>query len=244
MTQYQDLSPCRYSHDALDADAWQVPLLTIGWLESPFPYDRGRTPPDFLPRLEALAHGAQRHRCGYHFLGYYTCSLCVATLREPPAQPWSQSCLWVPGNGVVYVAPVGVTHYVAVHAYRPPLEFIEAVMRCPEYGSPAFEAALTEANAGVLPPLLADPWPAAAGEGVSFVDVILVTAMIEDYLQHHPDAADTVEGIANRWLAGDYARPAVEQALTGLVQGGLLQACIEPDGTALYSSARRAPPRC
>ena len=123
------------------------------------------------------------------------------------------------------------------------LEFIEAVMRCPEYGSPAFEAALTEANAGVLPPLLAEPGPTAAGEGVSVVDSILVTAEIAHYLQHHPDAADTVEGIANGWLTGEYARPAVEQALTGLVQGGLLQACIEPDGTAVYSSARRAPPR-
>jgi hypothetical protein len=242
MTRYQDLSSCRYSHDALDADAWQVPLLTIGWLESPFPYDRGRTPPDFLPRLEALTHGAQRHDCGYHFLGFHTCSLCVATLREPPAQPWSQSCLWVPGNGVVYVAPVGVTHYVAVHSYLPPLEFIEAVMRCPEYGSPAFEAALTEANAGVLPPLLAEPWPAATGDGVSFVDLILVTAAIADYLQHHPDAADTVEGIANGWLAGDYARPAVERALSELVQRRVLHARIGPDGSAVYSAARQSSP--
>lgn len=124
-----------------------------------------------------------------------------------------------------------------------PLEFIEAVMRCPEYGSPAFEAALTEANAGVLPPLLADAWPAAAGDGVSFADSILVTAAIAHYLQYHPDAADTVAGIANGWLAGDCARPAVEQALTGLVQCGLLQARIKPDGTAVYSSARRAPTR-
>ena len=64
--------------------------------------------------------------------------------------------LWVPGNGIVYVAPTGIPHYVAAHWYLPPTEFIEAVMRCPEYGSTAFEAALTEANGGVVPPLLVD----------------------------------------------------------------------------------------
>lgn len=137
----------------------------------------------------------------------------------------------------------GFTHYVAEHSYRPPMEFIEAVMRCPEYGSPAFEAALTEANASKLPPLLADPWPAVAGDEVSFVDLRLVMQAIADYLQRHPDAVDTVEGIAQSWLAGcKFTRPAVERALTGLVQRRVLHARIGPDGLSVYSAARRSSP--
>ncbi len=37
--------------------------------------------------------------------------------------------LWVPGAGsLVYVAPVLVAHYVEVHSYRPPQEFVDAIL--------------------------------------------------------------------------------------------------------------------
>ena len=35
------------------------------------------------------------------------------------------------GGGKVYAAPNLIYHYVAKHKYRPPEEFIEAVMRVP-----------------------------------------------------------------------------------------------------------------
>ncbi len=46
--------------------------------------------------------------------------------------------LWVPADDVVYVAPELVLHYVTGHKYLPPLEFIDAVMACPEQGSAAY----------------------------------------------------------------------------------------------------------
>ena len=244
MTHYRDLALYRYGHDALDAEAWQAPLRAIGWLEFPFPYRRGRAPPDFLSRLEALAAGAQRHSYGYHCWGFHTCSLCVVTLRKPPAQPWSQYSLWVPGNGVVYVAPGGVPHYVATHRYRPPMEFIEAVMRCPEYGSPAYEAAVTAANGGVLPPLLTSRWIRRAGDApgnVSSEELRSVSGAISDYLARHPAAEDTAEGVAQGWLAGRAGRPAVDRALLMLVQRRVLRVSVREDGSQVYSAARQAP---
>lgn len=58
------------------------------------------------------------------------------------------------------------------------------------------------------------------------------------YLQQHPQAADTLRGIANWWLPlqrYENGRQHVERALSGLVAAGLL--CREPlpDGEMLYT---------
>ncbi len=39
---------------------------------------------------------------------------------------------------LVYVAPELIVHYIEAHGYRPPDEFIQAVLRCPPQDSPAF----------------------------------------------------------------------------------------------------------
>jgi hypothetical protein len=39
--------------------------------------------------------------------------------------------VFVPGNGVVYVAPTMILHYMLVHGYQPPEEFVAAVRACP-----------------------------------------------------------------------------------------------------------------
>ncbi len=245
MTHFRDLAMCRYGHDALDADAWRAPLLAIGWLGFPFPYRLGRVPPDFRSRLDALVGEAERHSYGYHYWGFHTCSWCVATLRNPPEQPWSQSSLWVPGNGVVYVAPIGIPHYVAAHRYRPPTEFIEAVTRCPEYGSIAYEAALKEANGGVVPPLLVGHWAAAvreSGGSVSSEECQSAWLSIKDYLAQHPEAEDILDGVEQCWLAGRASRLAAERALEALVRHGQVCVSVREDGSRVYSTARQAAP--
>ena len=40
--------------------------------------------------------------------------------------------LFVPGEGLIYVAPSMIAHYIDAHAYDPPAVFWEAVMKCPE----------------------------------------------------------------------------------------------------------------
>jgi hypothetical protein len=60
----------------------------------------------------------------------------------------------VPGVDSVYVAPGGVVHYVESHSYLPPFEFIQAALRCPDYGSPEFQESLRKSNGGNAPPLI------------------------------------------------------------------------------------------
>jgi Fe2+ or Zn2+ uptake regulation protein len=65
------------------------------------------------------------------------------------------------------------------------------------------------------------------------------------YLQTHPDAGDTAEGIAEWWLtecdAGE-SKVLVEQALHLLVKQGLLERHIIAEGTVLYELAPPKPP--
>lgn len=50
--------------------------------------------------------------------------------------------LFVPGEGLIYVAPSMIAHYIDAHAYEPPSVFWEAVMKCPEMWSDAYGQAL------------------------------------------------------------------------------------------------------
>jgi hypothetical protein len=47
----------------------------------------------------------------------------------------------------IYVAPVGILHYIAAHWYKPPMAFVEAVMACPPMQSMAYKRELL-ANGG------------------------------------------------------------------------------------------------
>ena len=150
---YEDLELCKYERGPFHADNWAAPLRAIGWLEHPKPIRRGPTPPQFVWKLRECVEGARTAYGQYGFLGTYTCSICFASGRPSPGPVWSQEMIFVPGIEQVYIAPGGIPHYVEFHAYLPPQLFIDAVMLCPEYGSPAYCEALRIANAGKVPPL-------------------------------------------------------------------------------------------
>lgn len=71
--------------------------------------------------------------------------------------------------------------------------------------------------------------------------VLALADEIASYLESHPNAADTAEGILTWWLARQrYAetRRNVEQALAYLTEQGLVRASDGPHGR-IYSKARR-----
>ena len=58
--------------------------------------------------------------------------------------------LFVPYDGVIYVAPEGIKHYIACHQYRPPDVFVEAVVNCPPQKSAEYQQLLLECGGKVL----------------------------------------------------------------------------------------------
>jgi hypothetical protein len=151
---FEDLALCNYDLGPFDASAWYSPLLTIGWLEHPHPFPTGYTKSDFIARLESLIAASCEHYSSYGFRGVHTCSICSYGDRRPARPVRCQLNIWVPGDGVIYIAPGTITHYVGDHEYQPPTEFVHAVLDCPDCGSPAYCSALRDANGDCSPPLL------------------------------------------------------------------------------------------
>jgi hypothetical protein len=75
-------------------------------------------------------------------------------------------------------------------------------------------------------------------------DVHDIARELERYIDAHPSAADTVDGIARWWLAGPMQPPVrqVEAALDALIRRGVLARRLLPDGNSVYVRAARARP--
>jgi hypothetical protein len=58
------------------------------------------------------------------------------------------SNLFVPGAGLVYVAPELILHYIDAHQYQPPRAFCDAVLACPPMGSAEYLEALRRNASG------------------------------------------------------------------------------------------------
>jgi hypothetical protein len=68
-----------------------------------------------------------------------------------------------------------------------------------------------------------------------------VAGEIRRYLDAHPDAADTVDGVLQWWLPSPSAsvgREIVEQALGVLVAAGRIARRVHADGTVIYGRHR------
>jgi hypothetical protein len=64
-----------------------------------------------------------------------------------------------------------------------------------------------------------------------------ISELIVSYLGKHPEAQDTLEGIANWWLTFErieLSTNAVADALQSLMQQGIVTLRVSGDGTTLY----------
>jgi hypothetical protein len=136
MAYYIDLSLCDYFK------RWQDVLVAIGWLDLNHPYATGEVSPAFFSALVSLLENPWQPAA---LAGYQRCAFCRFTggpseLRFDERKiQLGNANLFVPAkNGKVYVAPALVAHYVDAHGYLPPMEFQEAVIKCPAMKSFAY----------------------------------------------------------------------------------------------------------
>ena len=102
-------------------------LRTVGWLHPDHEFARGTVPEDFTKVLHDHVSTAFAPMA---FGGWHDCEFCDDSKGF--------GNLIVPTLDVVYVAPEMICHYIAQHGYRPPQEFVEAVMDCSEQSSPEY----------------------------------------------------------------------------------------------------------
>lgn len=151
MAWFADLTPCTYFNP--DADT----LLAVGWLEGDHQFTRGPIDQAVVDRFAEMIWNQGRHFPAA-FLGGHGCTLCDAASGQPQNSDGSRTIasydcglsgmryngvktdvgirnLFVPGKGVLYVAPSLMLHYMVDHGYAPPQEFCEALLSCPPIGS-------------------------------------------------------------------------------------------------------------
>jgi len=107
------------------------PFKAIGWLSKDHPYQRGELTSEALSALHAFMNEAVTFwiACGHH-----RCEFCPTTGPWTLANTSSREIL-VPAIDVIYVAPVLILHYIEAHQYKPPDEFIDALLACPRQRS-------------------------------------------------------------------------------------------------------------
>lgn len=103
--------------------------LYVGWLDKDHEYARGEVSSEFSARLLRLCSKAMKTR------GFHRCPFCPGGV---PAKPLNYRKKAVSlGSGffsvkgkrwLIFEAPDLIYHYVVDHGYKPPAEFIEAVM--------------------------------------------------------------------------------------------------------------------
>lgn len=75
-------------------------------------------------------------------------------------------------------------------------------------------------------------------------DIIRLRDAVRDYVEHNPNAADTLEGIARWWLAsgpGQINRDRLQKALDSLVSAKVLQGERKQSGELIYTCSRKIP---
>lgn len=125
----------------------EEPFLAIGFLARGQDYERGDVSMEFFAKLCELASNAWSPPVAS--AGVHLCELCrftgggSAIFQNYPVTSVSNAEIYVPGNGIIYIAPISVPHYVDAHEYCPPKVFQEAVLNCPSMRSiPYFKSLL------------------------------------------------------------------------------------------------------
>jgi len=111
----------------------------------------GPAPVALVPKLKEIVKQSREAYAQYCFRGIQRCSLCVANNLKSPGPIWSQENIFVPGLDVVYLAPGGIPHYLEAHSYLPPLEFVEAVLLCPDCRTDEYRLRLRQPITALTP---------------------------------------------------------------------------------------------
>jgi hypothetical protein len=106
-------------------------VRAIGWLELGRAFPTGAVSDAFVSALRAHVTDPGRW-LAVACAGSHRCDLGGCD-----GQRGAQHVV-IPSRSCVYVAPDLVVHYVEVHSYCPPQEFIDAVLACPEQSSEAY----------------------------------------------------------------------------------------------------------
>jgi len=104
-------------------------VRAVGWLGEEHSFAVGSVDDAFMERLRSHITSAWQP---FFAAGKHYCGFCPHRLAGGSAN------IWFPTEDAKYVVPELIIHYIEFHCYRPPDEFIRAVMNCPPQKSDEF----------------------------------------------------------------------------------------------------------
>ena len=131
---YSDLSP----FSSVDQILGDRHAKNVGWLSKDHEFRTEAPEPSFLDALRSFcSHPIIEHR------GYHRCEFCRPSIDEQIMANWDGSSMKLGskiicvfgGDTTVYLSPDLIFHYVKVHHYAPPEEFVTAVVSGPQPGT-------------------------------------------------------------------------------------------------------------
>ena len=124
---YRDLSVYRYNEE-LTSDS----VRNVGWLSQSHGYAQGDVPEAFVERLWIFCRSSVLPYMGFHQCPFCEKDMGFLSQRGDETMALGSAEVWALGrNGMLYAAPNLIYHYITEHHYRPPEEFIQAIMEGP-----------------------------------------------------------------------------------------------------------------
>jgi hypothetical protein len=124
MAWYADFEHLDYFDGFADVDTTM--LRAVGWLAHGHEFKQSGVDLAAVDKLSTLLVSPWQPD---RFLGGHRCDICPGSGHVRP--PTGFNNLFVPAEKCVYVAPELLLHYIKEHRYKPPDEFIRAVLDCP-----------------------------------------------------------------------------------------------------------------
>jgi hypothetical protein len=104
-------------------------ILNIGWLDSEHPFEKGEVASQYTDKLKEIILSG---KCVLRARGMHPCPFCnEPTLVKSDTKylALGASEIWIPTqNNIIYAAPNMLHHYITAHKYKPPQEFLDAVL--------------------------------------------------------------------------------------------------------------------
>ena len=137
MAWYADLEHLDYFDGSFDVDTTM--LRAVGWLAHGHEFKQGGVDLAAVDKLRTLLVSPWQPD---RFRGGHRCDICLASGQV--RLPAGSNNLFVPAEESVYVAPELLLHYIEEHRYKPPDEFVRAMLNCPPTASAAYLQRLRE----------------------------------------------------------------------------------------------------
>jgi hypothetical protein len=125
MTYFADLTPYVFIRSSKKDNE-----VNVGWLDHWHRFEGGAVPEEALERIFALCQKPVHKTRGYH-----SCELCrdhqmgwVVQRGDVKLTLGSAEIRAPGGRGVEYACPDLIYHYIQDHGYKPPQDFVDAVL--------------------------------------------------------------------------------------------------------------------